>query len=117
LLSSEEGVGPLLSPGGGLEVRVIVLIQDIDAELQQIPIKGVLDDAVGIAVSADCTSTGNVRLFAVRTAQNDMNCTLTLTLSPRGRGKLIGIAAIFVGQGVLGEGFLASEYELIGNEG
>jgi len=67
----EDGVSPLLGPGGGLEVGVIILLQDIDGELQQIPVLGFLQDTVVGVVPADGTCPGDVRFFAVFTAQND----------------------------------------------
>lgn len=60
----EDGAGPLLGPGGGLEVRIIVLLQDIDGELQQIPVLGFLQDTVVFGVPANSTGTGDVRFFA-----------------------------------------------------
>jgi len=103
LLSPEDGVGPLLSPGGGLEVGVIVLLELVYGKLEQIPVKGFFQDAVVTAVPADGPGTGDGDGVGVFTAED-------------GVVGAVGIAAALAGQRVLGEGFLATEYEPVGDE-
>jgi len=72
LLSAEDGVGPLLGPGSGFKVGVIVLLQDVNGELEEVPVQGFFQDAVAGGVPADGTGPGSMSFFAVFTAQNDM---------------------------------------------
>ena len=100
---AKDGVGPLLGPGGVLEVGVIVLLQDVNGELEQVPVQGFFQDTVVGVVPADGTGPGDSDGVGVFTAGD-------------GVAGAVGVAATLAGQGILGEGFLATEYELVGDE-
>ena len=55
---TKDGIRSLLGSGGCLQVGVIVLGEDIDAELKVRPINGVLDDTVVLIISADGSGPG-----------------------------------------------------------
>ena len=104
LLSAEYSVGPLLGPGGGGEVGVIVLVKDIDGELERGPIKGVLDDSLVGCVLANGPGPGGSDGVLVLADQNDVACA-------------VGVTGILASKNIFGEGFLAAEDELVGDEG
>ena len=108
---AKNGIGPLLSPGSGLEVRVIVLLQDIDGELQQIPVLSFLQDTVIGTIAADGPGAGDGDGVGILTAQDRMR------LPRSARNDIITVAAAIAGKRVLSEGLLAAEYEHVGNEG
>ena len=90
----EQGVGPLLGPGGGLEVRVIVLLQGIDAELQQVPVQGFLQDTVVRGIPTDGTGPADGDGDGVLAGEDTVV-------------RAVGVRARLAGQGVLGVGELA----------
>ncbi|MEA1871989.1 MAG: hypothetical protein U9M91_01105 [Chloroflexota bacterium] len=102
-MGPEDGIGPLLGTGGGLEVGVIVLLQDIDGELEQTPVQGFLEDTVVGDVPPQGTGTGQGYRLGILACQDDMV-------------GAVGVAAALTGQRVLGESLLATKYEPIGNE-
>jgi len=67
---AEDGVGPLLCPGGGLEVGVVDLFELIDGELKQVPVQGFFHDAVVVHVAAYGPGAGGVGELLVRPGQD-----------------------------------------------
>ena len=87
------------------------MFEGVDGELEQVPIKGVLNDAVIVFVLANGTGAGGGDGVGVFTAQDGMR------LPRSARNDIITVAATLVGQGVLGKSFLATKDKPIGDEG
>ena len=104
LLSSEYRVGTILGGGRSSEVRIVVLLRDVYGELQQIPVQGILYYPISVFFLPDGSGPAGGCGFGVPSTQD-------LVVGS------VGIAARLAGQWVLGEGFLATEYELVGDEG